>query len=342
MPNHDHTTERVPAFLHGHAAGAVAGLAAGVTKIVSVYPLDTVKTRLQLDPLLREQGSLFVLRKTVNREGFISLYKGITAPLVGWTAIDSVLFGSLHEYRLFLLHHGNGMEMVTETGPPRLTLLAHGVAGLLAGLTSAPLATPIELLKVRLQLQMQRAVSDRQFRGPVDCLRQLVRSQGVLGLWTGFSGGLLFRANYFYMFLAFEIIVRGITLTYSRLFGFRIVSKPSVGASNLISGGVASLCFWYNGHPLRSNQKVCFASLARSRILTASSQMLANQAIKRPSFVALARQIHASEGLRGFYRGLAPCLIRALPSNACAFFVYEGILRYLDAEQVCHSLATKP
>jgi solute carrier family 25 carnitine/acylcarnitine transporter 20/29 len=54
----------------------------------------------------------------------------------------------------------------------------------------------------------------------------------------------------------------------------------------------------------------------------------------RPSFLHVARQIHANEGLRGFYRGLAPCFIRAFPSNACAFFVYEGLLRALGAQQV--------
>jgi solute carrier family 25 carnitine/acylcarnitine transporter 20/29 len=70
---------------------------------------------------------------------------------------------------------------------------------------------------------MQKSVSDRQFKGPIDCAHQLVRSQGVFGLWSvfvphfdcvslltwyvlaGFSGGLLFRANFFYMFLTFEV-----------------------------------------------------------------------------------------------------------------------------------------
>jgi solute carrier family 25 carnitine/acylcarnitine transporter 20/29 len=63
--------------------------------------------------------------------------------------------------------------------------------------------------------------------------------------------------------------------------------------------------------------------------------------MKRPSFISVARQIRASEGMRGFYRGLTPCFIRAFPSNACAFFVYEGILRVLGAEQV-GSLSAQP
>ena len=32
--------------------------------------------------------------------------------------------------------------------------------------------------------------------------------------------------------------------------------------------------------------------------------------------------------------GLSPCLLRAFPSNACAFYVYEGLLRLMGAEKV--------
>lgn len=55
---------------------------------------------------------------------------------------------------------------------------------------------------------------------------------------------------------------------------------------------------------------------------------------QRPSFASVARQIHAQEGYRGFIRGLGPCLLRAFPVNASAFFVYEALLRGLGAEKV--------
>jgi solute carrier family 25 carnitine/acylcarnitine transporter 20/29 len=86
-------------------------------------------------------------------------------------------------------------------------------------------ATPVELLKgkqflfgvlepliysssVKLQLQMQRVAADREFKGPLDCIRQVVRARGPAALWTGFSGSLAFRANFFWMFLSIEVIVR--------------------------------------------------------------------------------------------------------------------------------------
>lgn len=46
----------------------------------------------------------------------------------------------------------------------------------------------------------------------------------------------------------------------------------------------------------------------------------------------LARQIYASEGIKGFYRGFVPIILRAFPVNACAYLVYESLLRGLGAE----------
>lgn len=60
--------------------------------------------------------------------------------------------------------------------------------------------------------------------------------------------------------------------------------------------------------------------------------------------ISIARNIYRADGLRGFFAGLAPCLLRSFPVNASALFVYEGILRLLDAEKVCcfpHYLSTR-
>ena len=77
--------------------------------------------------------SPFVTNFKVKIQGVLALYKGASPPAVGWAAIDSVLMGSLHNYRLFLLRQG--MTEDTRTGSPRLTLFAHGIAGLFAGWT---------------------------------------------------------------------------------------------------------------------------------------------------------------------------------------------------------------
>lgn len=155
-----------------------------------------------------------------------------------------MLLGSLHNYRLFLHRHGM-TEISQTSGQHRLTVFGHGLAGLFAGWTRSVLFQLVfrwilssnrctlisqqcpdcypnrtfERLElnsdeihnsrltfaVKLQLQSQRLVTDRQFKSPIDCGRQIIQVQGPRGLWSGFIGSLAFRSNFFWMFLSVEV-----------------------------------------------------------------------------------------------------------------------------------------
>ncbi|EJD04000.1 mitochondrial carrier, partial [Fomitiporia mediterranea MF3/22] len=267
---------------------------------------------LQCSPPGTYKGALDCLTKTVRNEGIRALYKGATPPALGWTAIDSVLLGSLHNYRLFLIRHG-----MTERKPgsdvKRLTLPAHGIAALFAGWNSAIVATPIELVKVKLQMQRQRHANDREFKNPVHCVRRIVQTQGLSGLWTGLTGSLLFRSNFFWMFMSYEVLMRG----FGRLEGTQF--EISDGLSTFMSGGLASFGFWFMAIP---------ADNVKNRMMAASLGS------KRRSAITVAKEILRESGIRGFVRGLTPILLRAFPVNASALFVYEGLMKLMGAEKV--------
>ncbi|KAF4623052.1 hypothetical protein D9613_001731 [Agrocybe pediades] len=303
-------------------AGVAAGMGSGLTKVAVGHGFDTVKTRMQCSPAGTYRGALDVLTKVVRHEGVLALYKGATPPAVGWAAIDSVLLGSLHNYRLFLLQ--NGMTEISPSGLPRLTLLSQGVAGLFAGWTSALVATPVELLKVKLQLQSQKAVADRRFKGPIDCAKQIVRVQGITGLWSGFTGSLAFRSNFFWMFLSFEVSVDA---------GFFATGGDTIstGAANFLSGGLGSFAFWAMAIPFDNVKNRMMAYPYPDPYPRPSTAL--QVVLKRPSFLQTARTILIQDGMAGFFRGLTPCFLRAFPVNASALFVYEGTMRILGAEQ---------
>jgi len=46
----------------------------------------------------------------------------------------------------------------------------------------------------------------------------------------------------------------------------------------------------------------------------------------------VAAQIHRREGISAFTRGMAPCVIRALPTNGVIFVVYEAVLEKLGGQ----------
>ena len=54
-------------------------------------------------------------------------------------------------------------------------------------------------------MQTQRAAKDRLYKGPIDCARQVIRAQGVFGLWNGFTSSLIYRSNFLWLFLSFEV-----------------------------------------------------------------------------------------------------------------------------------------
>lgn len=55
---------------------------------------------------------------------------------------------------------------------------------------------------------------------------------------------------------------------------------------------------------------------------------------QRQSVAEVVRTILRTQGVRGFYAGMTPVLLRAFPVNAVAYSVYEGIMRLLQAEKV--------
>jgi ornithine carrier protein len=76
----------------------VCGSIAGVVGKYIEYPFDTVKVRLQSQPdnlPLRYTGPLDCFRKSLQRDGFIGIYRGISAPLVGAAVETSTLFFSV-------------------------------------------------------------------------------------------------------------------------------------------------------------------------------------------------------------------------------------------------------
>ncbi|OCB88566.1 mitochondrial carrier [Sanghuangporus baumii] len=186
---------------------------------------------------------------------------------------------------------------------------------LLAGvqLTPAPVATPIELVKVKLQLQRERLASDREFKNPIHCARRIIQMQGVPGLWTGLTGSLLFRSNFMWMFMSYEVLMRG----FGELSGTRL--EINDGLATFMSGGLASFSYW-------------FMAIAADNVK--SRMMAAPLDLPRQSVAAVAKRIYHENGLKGFARGLTPILLRAFPVNASALFVYEGLMKLMNAEKV--------
>ncbi|KAK0519798.1 hypothetical protein OC842_007320 [Tilletia horrida] len=311
--------------------GYAAGTASGLTKLVVGHPFDSVKVRMQCSPPGTYSGPLHALRSLVRNESVLSLYKGASPPAVGWAFTDAVLLGSLHQYRLmFARWSGTG-----EGTGKKLPLQYHGLAGLLAGWTNSFVTCPIELLKTKLQMQTQRVslhlpgrsaasssvgAAAPQFKGPIDCAAQIVRANGITGLWHALPATLLFRSSFAVMWVSYDIIQRG----FLKLRGTPF--EMSTEVQTFLAGGLGAEFYWLTALPADNiKNRMMGDDLRNPRYPTLRSCATAIWNEAGPKASTFTR-------IRTFYTGLAPCLLRAFPTNAAAILAFETTMRLLGAE----------
>ncbi|KAJ3214434.1 hypothetical protein HDU67_001674 [Dinochytrium kinnereticum] len=158
--------------------GLPAGILSGATKLLVGHPFDTVKVRMQTEGGFgRFKGPLDCLLQTIRKEGFRALYKGATPPLIGWSLMDSTQMLTLTNLRVFFRQYNDAYR---NSAP--LSLGQHSLAGLGAGLVVSFVATPVELLKGKLQIQYE-GKGKRAYNGPVDCAKKLVSGLAATTFW---------------------------------------------------------------------------------------------------------------------------------------------------------------
>lgn len=159
-----------------------------------VYPLDTLKFRMQCDTVAGgEHGNRLIwstAQKMWARNGIVSFYRGLPMGLVGmfpYAAIDLFTFETLKKYvvaRNMRLKHCKNEE---DALPSNFTM---ALMGGLSGAIGASTVYPINLLRTRLQSQ-GTASHPRTYTGIVDVTRQTIAGEGVRGLFKGLTPNLL-------------------------------------------------------------------------------------------------------------------------------------------------------
>eukprot|EP00741_Cyanophora_paradoxa_P002367 tig00000601_g2293.t1 len=281
---------------------SLAGMLAGMGQLLVGHPFDTIKVRLQTQPAPvpgqtpQFSGAMDCVRKTVSREGPLALYKGMGLPLASVGVFNSVLFSVF----------GQAKEALGDSTGASLSTHQIGLAGIAAGCAVTLVAGPTELVKARLQVQYGPAggagsapIGDH-YKGPMDCAVKVVRRDGPLGLFRGFTPTLLREGlgNYFY-FAAYETLKRALTPPGE--------TKPGALGS-MMAGGGAGVAIWLVMYP---------ADVVKSKMQT-------DLAGEYRTTLGTFQTVLAREGWRGMYRGFGPCVARAFPANAACFAVYEA------------------
>ncbi|KAI1184538.1 mitochondrial carrier domain-containing protein [Nemania serpens] len=192
-----------PSWVH-----LLAGASAGTATAIVTSPLDVLRTRLQSDfyhqPYNRSNGSGTVIRRLLQAslyhirdttgamysiyrtEHWRGFFRGLGPSLAGVvpaTAVKFYVYGSCKQAGAAILGYKEDSALV------------HAQAAMAAGIATATATNPIWLVKTRMQLQSSqtqaKSTATHRYKNSLDCTRQILRQEGIGGLYKGLSASYL-------------------------------------------------------------------------------------------------------------------------------------------------------
>lgn len=173
----------------------------GFATAIATSPLDVLRTRLQSDfyqrpsPTSATSAAASAISKHTSHkttriisniyqaEGWRAFFRGLGPSLAGVvpaTAIKFYVYGNCKRIGAQLLGTGEDSTLV------------HAQAAISAGIATATATNPIWLVKTRLQLdKAQTTTGTRRYKNSLDCVRQVLRQEGISGLYKGLSASYL-------------------------------------------------------------------------------------------------------------------------------------------------------
>ncbi|KAF8525966.1 mitochondrial carrier domain-containing protein [Hysterangium stoloniferum] len=283
----------------------IAGSVAGAAQVLVGQPLDTVKTRAQIAPAGMFKGPMDILMRTIRQEGFFALYKGMASPLVGIAGVNSLLFTAYSVSRRIVSPF------------PDLSLRQTALAGSMAGAVNSILASPVELLKVKMQGQYGGANDRRLSRVAIDLYRSSGFRHGIMrGFWVTVAREIPAYAGFY---TGFE---------YAKRRFRKSLGGPLPSWALLASGSFGGICYWMACYPL---------DVAKSRVQLSDRPLRRGLGYIWTELSDVVRE----QGFKGLYRGLSPsrepplvhsyyalnitriAVIRSVPAAAVTFFTFE-------------------
>ncbi|XP_047651927.1 solute carrier family 25 member 47 isoform X3 [Phacochoerus africanus] len=203
----------------------LSGFASGLVRVFLTSPTEVAKVRLQTQTQTTQQrrpsasgpsavpppcpapparsapgpkyrGPLHCLATVAREEGLRGLYKGSSA----------LLLRDGHSFATYFLSYAILCEWLTPAGRSQPDVLGVLVAGGCAGVLAWAVATPMDVIKSRLQADGQ---GQRRYRGLLHCVVTSVREEGPRVLFKGLSLNCCraFPVN-MAVFVAYEAVLR--------------------------------------------------------------------------------------------------------------------------------------
>ncbi|KAK4426259.1 Solute carrier family 25 member 44 [Sesamum alatum] len=280
-----------------------AGIFSGVT--VALYPISVVKTRLQVvshDSI--ERSAVSVIKSLLKTDGIPGLYKGFGTVVTGAIPTRIIFLTALETTKVAAFKM---VEPFKLSEPPQAAI-ANGVAGMMASLCSQAVFVPVDVVSQRLMVQGYSGHAT--YNGGFDVVRQIIKADGVRGLYRGF--------------------------------GLSVITYSPTSAVWWASYGASQRFIWRlldDGIAAPSQEKIMsvqaaggiFAAATASCITTPMDTIKTRLQVmghaKRLSTRQVVKGLIADDGWTGFYRGLGPRFFSMSAWGTSMILAYEYLKR---------------
>ncbi|GAB4861218.1 hypothetical protein Ancab_036376 [Ancistrocladus abbreviatus] len=174
----------------------LAGAAAGMTATVLCLPLDTIRTRIIAPGGENLGGVIGAFRYMVQNEGFFSLYKGLLPSIASMAPSSAVFYGVYDILKSSYLQSPEGKRRILKMKQQGLESTAFGrlelgplrtlLYGAIAGACAEAATYPFEVLRRRLQMQVQATRLNT-----LATFVNIVQQGGIPALYAGLFPSLL-------------------------------------------------------------------------------------------------------------------------------------------------------
>ncbi|KAH8313539.1 hypothetical protein KR067_007789 [Drosophila pandora] len=156
-----------------------AGAIAGVLEHVIMYPLDSVKTRMQsLSPPTQDLNIVSTFRNMISREGLLRPIRGASAVVLGAGPAHSLYFASyemVKELTAKFTKHNN---------------LNYVISGVVATVIHDGISSPTDVIKQRMQMY------NSPYTSVVACVRDVYKKEGFKAFYRAYGTQLLMNLPY--------------------------------------------------------------------------------------------------------------------------------------------------
>mmetsp|Transcript_25399 Transcript_25399/g.50666 ORF Transcript_25399/g.50666 Transcript_25399/m.50666 type:complete len:356 (+) Transcript_25399:196-1263(+) len=163
----------------------LSGMASGATAVCIGTPFDIALVRLQSDGMApvserRNYKNVFdALMRTATEEGFGTLYAGLGPNILRGMSMNVGMLACYDQAKEFV---GN---LNSDPGCKKKSSQAGSAC--IAGFTAAAFSLPFDLVKSRLMAMQPLPSGEMPYSGIADCFGKILKNEGPLGLWAGFS-----------------------------------------------------------------------------------------------------------------------------------------------------------